>query len=133
MQIEGLDHVTIRCREADLPAIRRFWGEVVGLEEGRRPAFTFPGIWFWLNGRPLIHIAARAPAEDGPPGPIAATGPFDHLALRARGLEATRARLAALGERYEEAPVPGFPLHQIFLRDPMGIRVELTFAVPEPG
>lgn len=30
---------------------------------------------------------------------------------------------------YEEAPVPGFPLHQIFLTDPLGQRIELTFSV----
>lgn len=127
MQVAGLDHVNIRCREEDLPAMRRFWGEVVGLEEGRRPAFDFPGIWFWAGGRAVVHIAARLP--DGVPIPPE-TGAFGHVALHATGLEAARARLAAHGLRWREAPVPGFPLHQIFLQDPTGITVELTFDAP---
>ena len=38
-----------------------------------------------------------------------------------------RARLKRLRLTWDEAPVPGFPLHQIFLRDPTGMKVELTF------
>ena len=127
MQIAGLDHVNIRCRPSDLPAMRRFWGEVVGLEEGRRPDFQFPGIWFWAGGRAVVHIAARA--ADGSPDPDGKNGAFGHIALRAEGLEETRARLAKQGVAFTEAPVPSFPLHQIFLTDPAGIQVELTFAI----
>jgi catechol 2,3-dioxygenase-like lactoylglutathione lyase family enzyme len=124
MTVSGLDHVNIRCRPSDLPEMRRFWGEVVGLAEGPRPDFDFPGIWFWAGARPVVHIAARAPEGD----PLGSeTGAFGHVALRAEGLEETRARLARLGVPAREAPVPGFPLHQIFLTDPAGIAVELTF------
>ena len=126
MRIAGLDHVNIRCRKQDLPALRRFWGEVVGLTEGARPDFDFPGIWFWSGERAVVHIAARLP--DGAPIPKE-TGPFGHIALRTEGLEEARKRLAALGVPFREAPVPGFPLHQIFLNDPTGLMVELTFAL----
>jgi len=126
MAVTRLDHVNIRCRPEDLPAMRRFWGEVVGLEEGARPNFDFPGIWFWVDGGAVVHIAARQ--KDGTPLPTD-HGAFGHIALRAEGLEATRARLRELGVEWREAPVPGFPLHQIFLHDPTGIMVELTFAV----
>lgn len=125
MPVSGLDHVNIRCRPEDLPAMRHFWGEVVGLPEGPRPAFDFPGIWFWAGERAVVHIAARAP--NGVPLPAGENG-FGHIALRADGIEEIRARLARLGVPSREAPVPGFPLHQIFLTDPAGIAVELTFA-----
>jgi catechol 2,3-dioxygenase-like lactoylglutathione lyase family enzyme len=130
MRIEGLDHINIRCREADLPAMRRFWGDIVGLPEGRRPNFDFPGIWYWSGDRAVIHIAARAP-NDAPAA--APTGSFGHVALRAEGLESARDRLRSHGVEWREAPVPGFPLHQIFLEDPTGIMVELTFATDGAG
>jgi catechol 2,3-dioxygenase-like lactoylglutathione lyase family enzyme len=124
MRIEGLDHVNIRCRPSDLPAIRRFWGEAIGLPEGRRPDFTFPGIWYWSGDRALLHIAATLPDD----APLAeGSGHFGHVALRAQGMEAARERLRAHGLTWREAPVPGFPLNQFFLQDPMGLTVELTF------
>jgi hypothetical protein len=33
----------------------------------------------------------------------------------------------ALGLPFEELPVPGWPLRQIFLKDPVGSKIELTF------
>jgi catechol 2,3-dioxygenase-like lactoylglutathione lyase family enzyme len=128
MRIDGLDHVNIQCRESDLPAIRRFWGGAIGLPEGRRPDFDFPGIWFWSGDRAVVHIAARMPDNATPPE---GSGAFGHIALRASGMAAARERLAALGVTWREAPVPGFPLHQFFLRDPMGLTVELTFDLNE--
>jgi catechol 2,3-dioxygenase-like lactoylglutathione lyase family enzyme len=130
MPVTGLDHVNLRCRESDLPALRRFWGEVIGLNEGFRPAFNFPGIWFWQGDRAVVHIAARLP-DDAPLPP--ATGIFGHVALRAEGVEEVRARLKSLGVEWREAPVPGLPLHQIFLEDPTGATVELTFDMEADG
>lgn len=124
MEVFGLDHINIQCREADLPSMRRFWGEIIGLTEGRRPNFNFPGIWFWSGDRAVVHIAARlseSPSETSKPHP------FGHVALRAHGLDAARNRLKSMGVPWREAPVPGFPLHQIFLHDRTGIMVELTF------
>jgi hypothetical protein len=46
-------------------------------------------------------------------------------------MEGTRLRLRAHGVVFDEAPVPGFPLHQIFMNDPAGAKVELTFVLPE--
>ncbi|MCC7485000.1 MAG: hypothetical protein IT529_08395 [Burkholderiales bacterium] len=34
MKFEGFLHVNIRCSEADLPAIEKFYGEVLGLRKG---------------------------------------------------------------------------------------------------
>ena len=32
---------------------------------------------------------------------------------------------------FDELPVPGWPLHQLFLRDPFGLKIELTFDLNE--
>ena len=51
---------------------------------------------------------------------------------RPRDLPGVRAMLAARNTPYAEAPLPGFPLHQLFLTDPFGLRVELTVDMKDP-
>lgn len=128
MALEGLDHFTVRVPPADLEQIRRFYVDVLGLEEGERPPFSFPGHWLYCGDRPVVHVAGREglELEDG-----AGTGGLDHIAFRATGLAAMRARLDDLGVAYREQPVPGLGLHQIFVEDPAGIRVEINYAAEE--
>lgn len=125
MRIDGLDHANLRCRPQDLPAALAFYRDLLGLEEGPRPGFDFPGHWLYAGGRPVLHLAARETV--GPPEGPARGASFEHVAFRARGLPEVRAALAAKGVPFAEAPLPGFPLHQLFLTDPFGLRVELTF------
>ena len=125
MRPEGLDHANLRMRPQDLPIALGFYRDLLGLEEGPRPSFDFPGAWLYAGGRPILHLACRDTVQ-------AATGPspsvsFEHIAFRVRGLPEVRARLAEKKVPYAEAPLPGFPLHQLFLTDPFGLRVELTF------
>lgn len=129
MRLAGLNHVTINCAPADLTAERDFLIQALGLTEGPRPDFNFPGHWLYLNGSPVIHLAGRAAIEPGSKAAARGTTGFDHIAFTAAGLEEARTRLDGAGIAYFEAPVPGFPLHQIFLDDPLGQRFELTFAV----
>jgi hypothetical protein len=32
-----------------------------------------------------------------------------------------------------EAPVPGWPLHQVFVHDPKGLKIEMTFDLTAEG
>jgi catechol 2,3-dioxygenase-like lactoylglutathione lyase family enzyme len=125
MQIDGLDHANLRCRPQDLPAALAFYRDLLGLAEGPRPGFDFPGHWLYAGGRPVLHLAARDSVA--PPSGPAAGASFEHIAFRTRGLAQVKAMLAERGIPFAEAPLPGFPLHQLFLTDPFGLRVELTF------
>jgi catechol 2,3-dioxygenase-like lactoylglutathione lyase family enzyme len=117
MQIERIDHFTIVAQPAEIEQLREFYGEVFGLEPGPRPNFAFDGYWLYPpTGGPLVHLAG-----------ITARALPDHISFRSTGLHEFRHHLAALGIESQEAPVPGFPLHQIFFRDPVGIKLELTF------
>lgn len=120
MTLTSLDHVTIHC--ADLTASRRFYAEVLGLADGDRPAFNMPGAWLYLGGKPVVHLVAGL--NDGA---LTGSASLDHIAFDATGLDATRARLNARGISFKEMAVPGGTLHQIFLHDPDGIKVELNF------
>ena len=123
MAIDGLDHITLNVAELDASLV--FYVDVLGLRQGHRPAFDSPGAWLYSGDRPIVHlVAGRAHGE-------ASTGALDHVALRAEGLAAMVARLAAASIVHETFTVPGLGLKQIFVRDPDGVRIELTFAAGE--
>ncbi|WP_181936422.1 VOC family protein [Hydrogenophaga borbori] len=131
MRLEHIDHFTLRVAAARLPELLDFYTRVLGLREGDRPAFDFPGHWLYAQGQALVHLAGNEPVGE-PAAPAALpTGKFNHVSLRATGLKATREHLQAQGLDWREAPVPGAPLHQIFLIDPVGLTIELTFDAAE--
>ena len=120
MPLLHLDHVNILCQ--DLAASQHFYGQVLGMEEGSRPPFDFPGAWFYLGGRPVVHLVGDSPlAGSGTKGSI------DHVAFDATDLPGMRQRLHGRGIKYVEKPVPGRPVTQIFLHDPDGIMIEINF------
>ena len=120
MPLKSLDHVTICC--ADLAKSRAFYAQVLGMTDEDRPGFAFPGAWLYVNGHPVVHlIGGRANAVPD------TTGNFDHVAFDAMDLAAMRATLTKAGIPFEESKVPGRPLHQVFLHDPDGVKVELNF------
>lgn len=131
MNVKALDHFTLRVTPAQLPELRDFYTRVLQLSEGARPAFPFPGHWLYAAGHPVVHLAGNQP--EGEPNPLheLPTGRFNHISFATSGLEATRDHLANLGIDWKEAPVPGMPLHQVFLRDPVGLKIELTFSSDE--
>jgi catechol 2,3-dioxygenase-like lactoylglutathione lyase family enzyme len=126
MPVSALDHFTIRCSEADLEPLREFYTRVVGLHVGDRPPIPAPGFWLYGGGRPIVHLYAIG-RSGAVAGGKAVTGPLDHISFRSKGLDETRSHLRAHAVAFDEAPVPGWPLHQIFLHDPTGLKIELTF------
>ena len=121
-----IDHLTIRMRPEQLEEVREFYEKTLHLKAGKRPSFKFPGYWLYWGDHAMVHLAATA----GPDMPYSESGKtmgFDHVSFRTTGLNAMRERLKKLKVKFDEVPVPGFPLHQIFFRDPVGMKVELTF------
>lgn len=124
MHVGRLDHFTVRCRPRDLDEMRAFYVGLLGLVEGPRPDFSFPGHWLYSEGHPVVHLAGSLDSR-----PASGTGPLDHIAFSGRLLDGFRQLLMDRKVVFEERPVPGFDLHQVFLRDPQGLRIELTFEV----
>jgi catechol 2,3-dioxygenase-like lactoylglutathione lyase family enzyme len=58
LDIAGIHHVSINV--TDLGRARRFYSEVLGLEEIARPAFDFDGAWYRLGDRQLHLIVHPA-------------------------------------------------------------------------
>jgi catechol 2,3-dioxygenase-like lactoylglutathione lyase family enzyme len=126
MPVELLEHYTIRCES--LERTRDFYRDVLGLIDGDRPAFPFKGYWMYLGGVPIVHLvdAQESAERDGPQVGVD-TAALDHIAFRGLDIEATRATLRAHDLKFRENAVPGGRIHQIFVRDPDGILIELNF------
>jgi catechol 2,3-dioxygenase-like lactoylglutathione lyase family enzyme len=138
MPLIQLAHYSIRS--SDLDASRRFYCEVLGLREGSRPLFDFPGAWLYLGDDETTYGAVHLIGEDA--GSVAylgeratgeGTGAFDHIAFLAAGWPEQRARCAAHGVAHVERAVPSLGLFQVFVVDPSGVTVELNYPASEGG
>ena len=125
MPIEGLDHVQVAAPPGCEREARRFYGELLGLEELAKPAVLAGrgGAWF-ACGAQQLHVGV---ADDFEAARKA------HPALRVADV----AELERLGERLEHAGVavrwdddlPG--ARRFYAEDPWGNRVELLARNPE--
>ena len=113
MTVGILNHYTIRCSESGLEPLKLFYTQVLGLTVGARPKIPAPGYWLYSNGQAIVHLYAIGENKE------ISTGPLDHIAFSASDLDQVRKSLTTMG----------IPLHQVFLRDPAGLKVELTFSL----
>ncbi len=134
MALTSLDHCAIRT--AKLEETRGFYVDVLGLEDGDRPNFPFPGNWLYADGVAVIHLVGVDP--DDPSGleeylgavaleELEGGGAVDHLAFRAGDAPALMKKLRGMGIEFRERQVPSMDLFQLFLEDPNGITVELNY------
>lgn len=56
MAIQGMNHFTVLS--SDLNQSKNFYVEILGLKEGSRPDFSFPGAWLYADGQAILHIMA---------------------------------------------------------------------------
>lgn len=126
--LHGLFHIAIKT--ADLEATRLFYRDVIGLREIARPDFGFPGAWLTCpqpGGQPIIHIYAGGPALGASGIAPRGTAAIDHISLSCSGYRDYIARLRRAGLPFREFIVPGTTLWQLFVYDPSGVQLELTF------
>ena len=127
MAISGMNHFTVLT--TDLELTLSFYCGMLGLRQGPRPPFQFPGAWLYCDDQAVLHIVAGRPLPQDPAGVL------DHMAFSADDLNGTIARLRAAGVEYDLRRLVGTgpQIWQMFFRDPNGARVELDFAASEPG
>lgn len=134
MGITRLDHYAVRTLK--LAETKDFYVDLLGLEDGARPAFPFPGHWLYIGETPVVHLVGIDPQDpsglEDYLGPVEVSsldgsGSVDHLAFRAEQPEALIKRLKKAGQPYRERQVPDMDLYQIFVDDPNGIPVELNY------
>jgi glyoxylase I family protein len=111
-----IHHVNLMVDDVD--AARRFYRDVLGLEEIERPDFGTEGAWF-RAGTTQVHLTiGDRPVPDG----------FQHVAFCSENVSRDAARLTGLGiEVVEPVRIVGAG-HQAFVRDPAGNLIELNEA-----
>ena len=125
MAVAGMNHFTVLTD--DVPATVEFYRELLGLTEGPRPAFDFPGAWLYAGRDAIVHVIGGRPRSELKAGVI------DHMAFSASGLAATLAALDARSIEYTCRRQVGSGVWQVFFHDPNRAKVELDFAAEETG
>src|SRR5258708_12144418 len=82
MPLGVLQHYTIE--PSNLARTKKFYCEVLGLENGDRPPLGFPGYWLYSGGVATVHLLGpRKPREGivvrGAKKKFKDTGRFDHI------------------------------------------------------
>ena len=133
--VAGLFHVAVKTN--DFAATVIFYTQVLGLKDCARPDFGYPGAWLGValpGGPAILHVYAGGPALGTEGHAPVGTAAIDHVSLACRGFHAYRARFRAAALDWREFHVPGTSLWQLFVYDPSGTQLELTFdGAVEPG
>src|ERR1043166_4692785 len=96
MSVGVLDHFNIRTR--NLADTVQFYEDVLGLENGARPNFAFPGAWMYSEGRAVVHLVdISATGEAQKPD----SGVAHHGASASRDFAAMKRRLSSKGVPFE--------------------------------
>lgn len=119
--IERLDHLNLRT--AQLAAMKDWYTEVLGFEDGPRPDFGFPGAWMYANGQPLVHLVEVDPAPEVPGDNLA----LEHGAFSATGLAEFLKKLEVRGERHRISRVDAVGVTQVNVWDPDGNHLHIDF------
>lgn len=123
--INGLDHINIRT--ADLAGTRAFFTGVLGLTEGWRPPFPFPGAWLYAGDKDVVHLV-----EVGTAGAASEGSSLDHFAFDISDYDEALRRVEATGLSFRATTTPGGSVRQIFVRDLNGVTIELNWKGPSP-
>ena len=138
MALKTFEHVLILADDVDIT--KDFYVNILGLDVGYRPDFPFKGYWLYLKDNPkaaCIHLAMRkqdtgqdyyiGKKDDVKSGSCA----IDHVAFNAEDIDGMKAKLEKSSMEYTHRKIPNFPLEQLFIMDPDGVKVELNYATSE--
>ncbi|MBO69131.1 MAG: glyoxalase [Acidiferrobacteraceae bacterium] len=136
MSLASLDHCSIRT--VKLEETRNFYVNILGMTDGDRPDFPFPGAWLYIGDVAVIHLIAVDPKD--PSGllfhlggelsaeKLQGSGAVDHIAFQAKNPEQLIDRLKKNNCAYREREVPNMNIFQVFTEDPNGVMIELNYS-----
>tara|TARA_Y100001960_G_scaffold332091_1_gene431368 strand:- start:969 stop:1340 length:372 start_codon:yes stop_codon:yes gene_type:complete len=116
------DHFSIRTSEPEI--VRDFFIEIIGLRDGPRPPFDFPGYWMYEKDKAIVHIIGDK-TYNPPPN----TGVFDHVAFEdyEKNYNHIIKKLDASEFDYHTRLIPGVLRRQVFVTGPHSLVIELNY------
>lgn len=113
-----LNHVNIRCNDADAMAV--FLERLGCVYRGERPAFKSYGHWLYDDsGNPVVHLTQKDHA--------AQQGSIDHVAFSLTDVDSFRSRLKEQGLSFAEKRNEVARVIQIKLMAPEQVQLEFQF------
>ena len=124
MQIGKLDHVNVRTTK--LPEMAAWYSTVLGLTDGPRPNFPFPGAWLYAGDTAVVHLVAH----EGPPSAGSEIDlKLEHFAFTAAGRATFETRLQKAGIEYSTNTLDAIGIVQFNVNDPDGNHIHIDFDV----
>ena len=123
MKTIELDHYNLSASREVLETLRLFYTETVGLTVGYRPSFGKFGYWLYAGDRAVLHLTESTQEFPTPSGQTT----FNHAAFNCSGLQEFQQRLSEQGIDYTTVRNPDLKRVQVFISDPAGNGVELSF------
>lgn len=125
MAVLGINHINIEVTAEQLPKVKAFYEEILGLKPGFRALSKRDGAWLYALDQPVIHLSVT---EDF----MNETDKihFNHVAFACNGLAQFKRDLDIQQIAYtlEQRSLQDKEMTQIFLYDPVGVKIELNFA-----
>lgn len=122
MPITKLDHVNLRTTQLD--TMIAWYVDVLGLKNGARPNFGFPGAWLYAGDGAIVHlIAVEGEAGAGSEAALK----LEHFALRATDAAAFEARLNERAVPFKKAGIAELGIVAFNIWDPDGNHIHVDF------
>ncbi len=125
MAVAGINHINIEITAEQLPKVKAFYEDVLGLKPGFRALSKRDGAWLYAGDTPVIHLSV---SEDWMNE--ADKIHFNHVAFACTGLAEFMVDFSKknIPHTIEQRSLADREMTQIFLNDPVGIKIELNFA-----
>jgi glyoxylase I family protein len=128
MSVIGLNHYNLRASRPLMEKLKEFYCDVLGLVQGERPPLGSFGYWLYAGPECVLHLS-EATLDEAGLAPIAThtVTTFDHVAFTCTDRPEMETRLKLNDIEYRMGTVPALGITQLFLQDPVGNGIELSF------
>lgn len=128
MLVSSLDHVNIRTGK--LQTMIDWYTKFLGLKNGPRPDFGFPGAWMYVGDLPVVHMVA---AEGNGGAGSEQELKMEHVAFRGVSWPEFKSLLETNSVPYKLQTIAEFDILQCNIWDPDQNHIHVDFSLTESG